>query len=89
MDRISALRNVEDALAAFEAGELDLAGLEREVRGTLRTYATDFDGDLHPYRATGDEIAPRVVLAPSMASARERVRGLLCSDCDFDIERVE
>lgn len=26
MDRISALRNVEEALAAFEAGETDLEG---------------------------------------------------------------
>ncbi|WP_435196570.1 hypothetical protein [Natronomonas sp. EA1] len=89
MDRISALRNIEDALAAFENGETDLAGLEREVRGTLRTYATDFDGELYAYRATGDDIDTTVVLAPSMASARERVRGLLDGGPDFDIERVE
>ena len=29
MDRISALRNVEEALAAFEAGETTLPELER------------------------------------------------------------
>jgi hypothetical protein len=55
MDRISALRNVEDALAAFEDGECDLSELERRVRGTLRTYATEFDGDLAAYRASGDD----------------------------------
>ena len=29
MDRISALRNIEDALRAFERGEADLATTER------------------------------------------------------------
>ncbi|WP_415379415.1 hypothetical protein [Halosimplex sp. TS25] len=52
MDRISALRNVEAALGEFEDGEIDLAELEREVRGTLRTYATEFDGDLAAYRVS-------------------------------------
>ena len=37
MDRISALRNVEEALAAFEDGECSLAELEADVRGVLRT----------------------------------------------------
>ncbi|MFC7141025.1 hypothetical protein ACFQMA_14465 [Halosimplex aquaticum] len=55
MDRISALRNVEDALGEFEDGEIDLAELEREVRGTLRTYATEFDGELAAYRARSAE----------------------------------
>ncbi|WP_459193587.1 DUF7854 family protein [Halosimplex sp. J119] len=55
MDRISALRNVEDALGDFEDGEIDLAELEREVRGTLRTYATEFDGELAAYRACSTE----------------------------------
>ncbi|PSP65125.1 hypothetical protein BRC79_09040 [Halobacteriales archaeon QH_8_67_27] len=54
MDRISALRNVEDALGEFEDGEIDLATLEQDVRGTLRTYATEFEGDLAAYRARSD-----------------------------------
>ena len=45
MDRISTLRNIEDALAEFEDGECDLSDLERRVRGALRTYATELDGD--------------------------------------------
>jgi hypothetical protein len=90
MDRISALRNVEDALADFEAGETDLAGLERRVRGTLRTYATEFEGDLHAYRATGDDPADgTVVLAPSEGAARDRIAALLAGDPAFTVERVE
>lgn len=90
MDRISALRNVEDALADFEGGETDLAGLERRVRGTLRTYATEFEGDLHAYRASGDDPADgMVVLAPSEGAARDRVATLLSGDPVFSVERVE
>jgi hypothetical protein len=43
MDRISALRNVEDALREFEDGEADLATTEQRVVAVLRTYATDFE----------------------------------------------
>ena len=96
MDRISAIRNVEEALAAFEAGECDLAGLERRVRATLRTYATEFDGDLEAYRAGGDEaVDGLVVMAPSRRAARERVRELVedgseqADDIRFEVERVE
>ncbi|MEF8790108.1 MAG: hypothetical protein V5A61_08280 [Haloarculaceae archaeon] len=96
MDRISAIRNVEEALAAFEAGECDLAELERRVRGTLRTYATEFDGDLEAYRASGDDaVDGLVVLASSRCEARERVRGLArtdegggVGDLRFEVERV-
>lgn len=91
MDRISAIRNVEDALAAFEAGETDLAGLEEQVRGILRTYATEFEGeaDLRAYRATGDPPADGVVvLAPSPGAARERVRDLLRDDPSFEVEEL-
>jgi len=96
MDRISAIRNVEEALAAFEAGECDLAELERRVRGTLRTYATEFDGDLEAYRASGDDaVDGLVVLASSRREARERVRGLVeadegdgAGDLRFEVERV-
>jgi hypothetical protein len=78
MDRISALRNVEDALRAFESGETDLAGTERRVVTVLRTYATEFESeDRTVYRATGDEaVADTVVVAESRAAARDRVRAL-------------
>ena len=91
MDRISALRNVEEALAAFEAGDLDLAALEREVRGTLRTYATDFEGELSAYRAEGpDRAAGMVVLARNAGEARDRVRALLDDpEPSVEVTRVE
>ena len=90
MDRISALRNVEDALAAFEDGECDLSELERRVRGTLRTYATEFDGELAAYRASGDDaVDGLVVMAPSTDAARERVRSLAAGDdLKFRVERA-
>jgi hypothetical protein len=89
MDRISTLRNVEDALSRYEEGELTLPELEQEVRGTLRTYATDFeDGRL--YRARGDAAADGlVVVADSQTAARERVTELLSEPGEFDIERAE
>lgn len=72
MDRIAALRQIEDALADLEAGETDLDGCERQVRAAVRTFATEFDGDLAAYRA--DDGA--VVVAASEREARERVREL-------------
>ena len=93
MDRISAIRNVEEALAAFEAGECDLAGLERRVRATLRTYATEFEGDLDAYRVTGDEaVDGTVVVASGRAEARDRVLALVDGDAGalrFEVEPVE
>ena len=80
MDRISALRNIEDALRTFEQGEADLATTERQVVAVLRTYATDFEGEpeLAAYRAGGDDRAEGlVVVAPSPAEAKARVRDLL------------
>ncbi|MDZ7746608.1 MAG: hypothetical protein U5K28_08935 [Halobacteriales archaeon] len=89
MDRISALRNIEDALAEFEDGECDLSELERRVRGMLRTYATELDGDTRAYRATGEEPADgRVVLAPSAGAAYERLADLLSETPDFEMEEV-
>lgn len=88
MDRISALRNVEDALAQFEADELSLPELEREVRGTLRTYATEFEeGQL--YRARGDPaVEGVVVVASSQTDARERIEALLSKQVTFAVEKV-
>lgn len=99
MDRISALRNVEDALRRFENGEVDLSGLEREVRGTLRTYATEFEDDLAAYRAESTDEGGRgsgdaavdgtVVLAGSKQGARERVRDLVDRPGSFAVERFD
>lgn len=97
MDRISALRNVEEALSAFEAGEADLAATERRVVAVLRTYATEFEPeaagagdeppDLAVYRATGDPPADgTVVVAASAAAARDRVRALTDADDEFAFE---
>lgn len=99
MDRISALRNVEDALRRFEDGEVDLSGLERDVRGTLRTYATEFEGELAAYRVeSADEdggndgkpaVDGTVVLAGSKQGARERVRDLVDRPGAFAVERFD
>lgn len=89
MDRISALRNVEDALADFETGEADLASVERRVLAVLRTYATEFgEDDLRSYRAVGDERADGlIVVATSRAEARERIHELLeDGEIAFEIE---
>jgi len=93
MDRISALRNVEQALADFEAGEADLAATEERVASVLRTYATDFEGKAGDvYRATGDgRVEGVVVVAGSPDEARATVRDVLDGDVDdeaFDVERL-
>jgi len=81
MDRISALRNIEEALREFEAGESDLEATERRVVGVLRTYATDFEGDdegLRAFRAVGSGRADGlVVVAENEREARERIADLL------------
>ncbi len=89
MDRISALRNVEDALADFENGESSLQELERDVRGVLRTYATDFEGESRAFEASGGGADGLVVLASSRAEARERVEDLVDDAGRFDVDPVE
>jgi len=89
MDRISALRNVEDALARFEDGECSLADLEGEVRGILRTYATDFDGELRAYRAEGGDADGVIVLAASRPDARDRIADLVESPGRFEAVPVD
>ncbi len=92
MDRIAALRTVEDALSAFERGEIDLETMEARVQGTLRTYATEFeDGGLSAYRATGDpKVEGLVVVAESPSAARERIGELAEADPPaFEIERAD
>ncbi len=88
MDRISALRNVEDALSDFEAGDCDLATMERRVRGVLRTYATEF-AELDAYRAEGGDADGMVVVADSPTEARRRIRDLAADPGEFDVTRVE
>ncbi len=84
MDRIAALRQIEDALADLEAGEADLAACERRIRATVRTFATEFDGELAAYRdGTGT-----VVVARSAREAYERVRELTDAE-DPTVERLE
>ncbi|SFR33779.1 DUF7854 family protein [Halogeometricum limi] len=94
MDRISALRNVEDALRDFESGESDLAATEQRVVTVLRTYATDFEGadGLAPYQATGEGRAHGlVVVAANETDARQKVHDLLEEErgtLDFDVGRL-
>lgn len=90
MDRISALRNLEDALRAYEAGDIDLAGLEARVETVLRTYATEFDrSDLSVYRATGGAADGTVVAAESPAAARERIGEQVdAEELEFELDQV-
>jgi hypothetical protein len=91
MDRISAIRNVEDALADFEAGEIDLATLEERIVGVVRTYATEFEADgRSAYRAHGDGRADGVVVAAAdRPEARERVEALLGEELEFELEALD
>ncbi len=84
MDRIAAIRSIEEALAAFEAGESDLDTCERRVRAIVRTFATEFDGELSAYRADDGT----VVVATSEREARTRVRTLTGTD-PAALERIE
>ena len=91
MDRISALRNVEDALADFESGEADLRATEHRVLNVLRTYATEFeDDDLSAYRASGaDRADGLVVVAESETQARSRVEDLLdAEELEFELDPI-
>jgi len=92
MDRISAIRNVEEALRAFEEGEADLAATEKRVLATLRTYATEFDAEtgVRAYVGRGTEaVEDVVVVASSRAEARERIADHADDPpASFDVEPV-
>ena len=90
MDRITALRTIEEALTAYENGELALPELEGEVQGILRTYATEFDEETTAYRANGDPAVDGLtVVAASRSAAREQMEELLPEPADFEIETIE
>lgn len=90
MDRISALRNVENALSDLESGDVDLASVEDRIVGIVRSFATDYDGDLDAYRATGTGAADGlVVVASSRTEARERVRALVDGAGEFDVTPID
>ena len=89
VDHISALRNVEEALRAFEDGEADLSTTQRRVQSVLQSYATEFEADeRRPYRAHGDPPADgAVVVAPDAETAKTRVIELTDADnVSFDVE---
>jgi hypothetical protein len=92
MDRISAIRNVEEALRAFEDGEADLAATEERVVATLRTYATEFEDEtgLDAYAGRGaDAVEGVVVVAESRAEARDRIAANAAVPADaFEVERL-
>ncbi len=88
MDRISALRNVEEALDAFERGDADLTATERRVRTVLQTYATEFEDENRAVYRTATDDDPTVVVAASAAEARERI-GDLTGEEPGDVERLE
>lgn len=92
MDRISALRNIEDALREFEDGDTDLETTEQRTVTVLRTYATEFADDPRAaYQASGDDaVDGLVVVATSKPEAASRIRALLDIDkcVPFDIERL-
>lgn len=90
MDRISALRNVEEALSEFEAGEIDLVTMEVRVRAILRSYATEFE-EQQTYEASGPPaVDGLVVVAKSVQDARTQIQELLSDDTErFDVERVD
>lgn len=91
MDRISALRNIEEALSAFEQGDIPLGTLEDRVQGILRTYATEFESEgLRAFRATGDpRVDGLVVVARSPSAARSRVTDLVDDAGSFAVEPID
>ncbi len=84
MDRIATLRQIEAALSDFETGKTDLDRCERRIRAAVRTFATEFDGELSAYRSDDGT----VVLAASEREAREQVRELTGADTPT-VQRIE
>lgn len=91
MDRISALRNIEDALQEYEDGQCDLGDLEDRVGTILRTYATAFEAeDLAVYRAEGGEAAGTIVAAVDEERARSQISSRLeIPETAFELDRLD
>jgi len=89
VDHISALRNVEEALRAFENGEADLTTTQQRVQSVLQSYATEFEADeRQPYRAHGEAPADGVVVVAADAeTAVKRIRELSdAGNATFEVE---
>lgn len=84
MDRIAAIRRIEEALADYEAGKTELETCERRVRSAVRTFATEFDGELSAYRAASGA----VVVAESERQARNRIEELTDATAPT-VERID
>ncbi len=85
MDRISALRNVEDALQDFEDGEIDLLTMDVRIRSVIRTYATNF-GTYTAYRATAPPAIEDIIVA---AATPERAKARMVSLADADVQQSD
>lgn len=90
MDRISALRNIEDALRDYEEGDLDLEALERRVATIVRTYGTAFETpEVAVYRARGGRADGTVVAAEDVETARAQVVDRFdTEDLEFELEQL-
>lgn len=90
MDRISALRNIEDALREYEDGELELGELEERVGTILRTYGTAFErADVSVFEARGGRADGTVVAAADAVTARERIEERFdAEELEFELDHV-
>lgn len=89
VDHISALRNIEESLRAFEDGDADLATTQRRVQSVLQSYATEFEAEeRRAYRAHGEAPADGVVVVAADAeAAAARVRELAdAGTAEFEVE---
>ena len=90
MDRISALRNVEEALSEFEAGEADLAETEKRVLAVLRTYATEFEAEgVATYRASARGESTLVVADGPETARQQAADRLDASPEGIEVERPD
>lgn len=68
MDRISTLRNIEDALTEFENGNISFEELNQRVSTILQTFATDFEDELQAVY----QVDSVIVVAESPSAARDQ-----------------
>lgn len=72
MDRISTLRNIEDALTEFENGNISFEELTQRVSTILQTFATDFEDELKAVY----QVDSVIVVAESPSAARDQAAEL-------------